>query len=263
VSGEPSRRQDPTLSIVIPAYEVGASIEKTLDRVAAFFDAEGLEGEVVAVDDGSRDGTLEAIERCAARDSRVVGLGFPHNRGKGAAVRSGLSAARGRVVAFTDADLPYSLEKIAEGAGLVEGGSDLVVGARDLAELDSRRDYPLSRRAASYLFGRFVATILGAGVVDSQCGLKVMTHDVARALADTLTVDGFAFDVEMLLLARRWGLSIERLPVTMARSDSSSVQLGSDAAEMTRDVLRLALRSRTGGLPPRPEVGERRDRSSS
>jgi len=263
VSGEPRRNEEPSLSIVIPAYDVAARIENTLDRVTAFFDERGFELEIVAIDDGSRDGTLVALERYAARDPRVVSLGFHQNRGKGAAVRAGLSAARGRVVAFTDADLPYSLERIVEGIELLEGDAELVVGARDLAEQDSRRDYPPSRRAASFIFGRFVATVLGTGVRDSQCGLKLMKRDVAWALADALTIDGFAFDVEMLLLARRWRLNVARLPVSMVRSGSSSVALGADAADMARDVLRIALRARRGRLPPRPAPRERQSRSGS
>ncbi len=105
---------------------------------------------------------------------------------------------------------------------------------------------------ASYVFGRFVAAVLGTEIEDSQCGLKLMRDDVARAFAETLTIDRFAFDVEMLLLARSWGLRVERLPVSMTHMAPSSVQLTRDALDMARDVARLAARRRSGRLPPRP-----------
>lgn len=236
----------------MPAYNESQGIQTTLSRLLAFFDEEGTDVEVIVVDDGSRDDTRTYVDRAAESDPRVVSAGFTENRGKGAAVREGLRLARGRVVAFTDADLPYGPERILSGMRRVEAGADFVAGARDLAALDSRRDYPLPRRVASYVFGRFVAAVLGTDIEDSQCGLKLMRHDVAKAFADALTIDRFAFDVEMLLLARSWGLRVERLAVSMTEMAPSSVQLTRDALDMARDVARLALRRRSGRLPSRP-----------
>jgi dolichyl-phosphate beta-glucosyltransferase len=236
----------------MPAYNESQGIQTTLSRLLAFFDRVGVDIEVIVVDDGSRDDTRSFVKRAAAADPRVIDAGLDENRGKGAAVREGLKLAHGRVVAFTDADLPYGPEKILEGKERIEAGADFVAGARDLATLDSRRDYPLPRRVASYVFGRFVAAVLGTKIEDSQCGLKLMRYDVAKAFADALTIDRFAFDVEMLLLARSWGLKVERLPVSMTHMAPSSVQLTRDALDMARDVARLAARRRTGRLPPRP-----------
>ncbi len=236
----------------MPAYNEGRGIQSVLSRLLAYFDEEGTDVEVIVVDDGSSDDTKSWIERAAEADPRIVSAGFAVNQGKGAAVREGLRRARGRVVAFTDADLPYGPEKILEGKALVDRGVDFVAGARDLAELDSRRDYPLPRRVASFVFGRFVSAVLGTAIEDSQCGLKLMRRDVADAFAETLTIDRFAFDVEMLLLARSWGLRVERLPVSMIHMAPSSVQLTRDALDMARDVARLAARRRTGRLPARP-----------
>jgi dolichyl-phosphate beta-glucosyltransferase len=241
---------DPQLTIVIPAYNEVERLGSTLDELRRY--VERTPTQVVVVDDGSTDGTYDLVERASREDGRFVGVRHDVNRGKGAAVRDGLLRADGGVVAFMDADLAYGLAPLAEVMRRIEDGADMVVGARDLLETDSRGRYTPVRRAATATFSTLVRWVVPLDVPDTQCGFKAMRRPVARHMARVMTVDGFAFDIEMLLVARLWRLRIDRIPVEMSRSRGSTVRLLADSLRMGRDLVAVRTRSLRGGYPPRP-----------
>jgi len=242
----------PDITIVIPAYNEEKRLPRTLSAVLAHMDATGANAELILVDDGSSDGTRRIIEEAAARDGRVAALSNPANLGKGAAVREGVRRARGRVVVFFDADLPYPLATIGQAVERLSRGADLVIGARDLASRDSRWRYSPLRRAATSLFNLLVEWSIPLGIPDTQCGFKAFSDEAAAALFDSLTVRSFAFDIELLLLARRWGMRIERIPVEMARAQGSTIRLTQDSLAMLRDLRAIRRRAKAGAFPPRP-----------
>ncbi|HEV2767156.1 MAG TPA: glycosyltransferase [Acidimicrobiales bacterium] len=224
------------LTVVVPAYGEGARIAGTvrrLDEALAGVDAHGGV-EVLVVDDGSSDATATEAETAGARVLRL-----PLNQGKGAAVRAGVLAARGRTVAFMDADLSYPPEQVLRLLAGVESGWDVVVGSRHHAgSVDVARP-GLVRSLSGRLFNLLTAVVLLGHYRDTQCGCKAFRSDVARLLFSRTKLDGFAFDVEVFHLVERYRLSLTEVPVTLVAAPGSTVRVGVDALRMVGDLFRL------------------------
>lgn len=231
----------PLLSVVVPAYNEARRLPATLDRVANFLKDSGTwrPAEIIVVDDGSRDETAAVAESFvppAGIVMRVLRLGA--NRGKGAAVRSGLAASQGDWVLITDADLAAPIEDLRT---LREAGVDLAVGSRAVRrELISRRQ-PWPRDLMGRSFNLMLRVLRLTDMRDTQCGFKLIEGDLARGLAQRLRLDGFAFDVEMLARARRMGRTVREVPVRWEHVDESRVRPVRHSLQMARDVLRLRL----------------------
>lgn len=233
---------DQRLSIVIPAYDEAGRIADTVRRVrAAVAEVDGGV-EVIVVDDGSADATA-AQARAAGAD---VVIEQPRNRGKGAAVRAGALAARGRTIAFTDADLAYSPDQLVGLLHGVEAGWDVVVGSRHHA--GSRTVVPTARlrRIGSNVVNWATSMVLLGAYRDTQAGLKAFRADAARAIFERSRVDGFGFDVEVFVIAERNGLSVREVPVRVENSTRSTVRVARDAARLARDLFRIRRWAREG-----------------
>ncbi|HEX5946241.1 MAG TPA: glycosyltransferase [Acidimicrobiales bacterium] len=228
------------VSVVVPAYDEADRIGDTVRRLRAGMcgelgDLADGDLEIVVVDDGSSDGTAEAA--LAAGAAQVVVQ--PRNRGKGAAVRLGVLAARGRTVAFTDADLSYAPDQVARVVAAVEDGWDVAIGDRRHPE--TRTLVAPSRLRA---WGSRVINWLGYAVLlgsyrDTQSGLKAFRSDVARFVFARARVDGFAFDIEVLHLVERHQLSLIEVPVEVVNSSRSTVSAARDAGRLVVDLLRI------------------------
>lgn len=222
------------LSVVIPAYEEAARIGATVAEVRRALDVVAAYGglEVVVVDDGSDDDTSGAAEAAGAD----VVVRHEVNQGKGAAVRTGVLAASGRTIVFTDADLAYSPDQVPGLVTLVEEGWDVVVGSRRHTDtttlVRARRLREVGGRAINLLTR---AVLLGQ-YRDTQCGLKAFRSDAARLIFSRSRVDGFAFDVELFHLVERYHLSLAEVPVAVANSSRSSVHVVRDALRLIRDL---------------------------
>ncbi|MBI2704221.1 MAG: glycosyltransferase family 2 protein [Actinobacteria bacterium] len=224
------------LSVVVPAYNeerIGHAVHRLREGLLKFSEEGGLE--IVVVDDGSHDGTADLAEAAGAD----VVIRQPVNRGKGSAVRAGMLAARGRTIAFTDADLSYSPDQIGNLLQEVEDGWDVVVGSRrhtDAVELVREgRLREIGSRGINILT-KFV--LLGEHH-DTQCGLKAFRSDVARLIFRHSHVDGFAFDVEVFHLVERYKLSLREVPVRVENQSRSTVHVARDAARLVRDLFRI------------------------
>lgn len=225
-----------SLSVVIPAYNEEARLGPTLARVREHLTARGGAWEVIVVDDGSRDATVEVAR---AGGATVIEQGV--NRGKGAAVRAGMLAARHDRVLFSDADLATPIEELAKLEARLDAGDDVAIASRALRGSDIRtRQHPM-RELMGKTFNVIVRALVLGGIKDTQCGFKLFTRDAARDLFGRATVDGFAFDVEVLVLARgRW--RVAEVPVVWHHVEESKVSPGVDAARMFADVIRLRWR---------------------
>lgn len=241
---------DHDLTLLVPSFDEERRLPGTLAGIAEFLNRWGLDYRVVVVDDGSQDGTARVSWRFGPRFST---LSLGRRCGKGAAVRQGMLAATGRVVAFTDADLPYDLGALQTACEWIANGEcEAVFGARDVAgaTCDARRR--LSRMAASAAFRQVVRLTISREVTDTQCGLKAFSRRAALDIFSRTRLDGFAFDAEVVLLCHRLGLTFRRVPVRLVNEYSSTLSLSRHSGRMLRDVLWLALRDRLSGRRPPP-----------
>lgn len=205
------------LSIIIPALNEEKKITADIVESSAFMATEGLSGEVIVVDDGSTDNTSQLAEEAAVADgiSRKV-LRHEINKGKGAAVRTGVLASSGEYVMFADSSLSVPFENSLRGLHLLrEGMCDVAQGSRRHADSVIRLQPRIYRRVLSLIFRWTTSIVLGvpSNITDSQCGFKIYRGDVARELFAQATIDGFMFDIEILLLAIKHGYHVKEFPV--------------------------------------------------
>jgi dolichyl-phosphate beta-glucosyltransferase len=237
----------PALSVVIPAYNEERRLGASLRRIAEYFRSTGVSPEIIVVDDGSRDGTASVGREFLALYDGPGALLLNHrNRGKGYSVRRGVLAAAGERVLITDADLSTPVE---EAHALLEAqereGAHIVIGSRALPGSRIEVHQPALRERLGMLFNRIMRMLTGLPYRDTQCGFKLLARSAAQPLARAMSVDGFAFDVELLWLARRAGLRVHEQPVRWRNSRGSSVSLLRDAPRMLWDL--MLLRRRLGG----------------
>jgi dolichyl-phosphate beta-glucosyltransferase len=191
--------------------------------------------EVVVVDDGSGDDTAARAE--AAGADRVVV--HPDNRGKGAAVRSGAAVARGRTIAFTDADLAYDPGHLLVLLDRIEEGWDVAVGSRRHTDAVTLVRARRLREVGGRVINLLTQAVLLGHYRDTQCGLKGFRADVAPVILGQGLIDGFAFDIELFHLVERYGLSMVEVPVQVENSDVSSVHALRDGVRLVRDLFRI------------------------
>jgi dolichyl-phosphate beta-glucosyltransferase len=209
-----------------------------------------LETEIIVVDDGSDDGTADAALQAEA--DQVLEL--KENRGKGAAVRAGVSVASGSYVLFTDVDLAYEPSQILKLIEALNAGADVVLGSRRHSASQEVNSPGVVREWGSRVFNRLTRIVVPSPHLDTQCGLKGFTSEAAQTIFSRAKVDGFAFDVEVLFLARNLGCVITEIPVTLDHVEQSTVKFIPQAIRMLWDVIRVRVWSnlgRYGDLPPR------------
>jgi len=241
------------LTIVVPAFNEAHRLPDGMERFAAAVDDGSVDldvTEVVFIDDGSTDDTADTARRLLAPVPHHRVISLPANRGKGAAIRTGVALARGSCTAYMDADMaidPRAVPLLLDGLGTY----DAAIGSRALP--DSMVDGTYTVRAAmGRLFNRLVTTGTGLGLQDTQCGFKAFRTPAARLLFHLVRIDRFAFDVELLARARRLGLRVTEVPVQWKNVPGSTIHPLQDSITMLSDVFR----SRLGLLatPPVPAV---------
>jgi len=239
---------DQLVSIILPAYRAAPSLVETIERIR---DAtEGIEIEIVVVDDGSDDGTASVALQAGA--DQVVEM--KENRGKGAAVRAGVLVASGSYVLFTDVDLAYEPSQILKLIDALNADADVVLGSRRHLASQEVNSAGLVREWGSRVFNRLTRILIPSPHLDTQCGLKGFRSQAAQSIFAQTKVDGFAFDVEVLFLARKLGFVITEIPVTLDHVEQSTVKFIPQALQMLWDVIRVRVWSilgRYNDLPPR------------
>jgi dolichyl-phosphate beta-glucosyltransferase len=250
----------PALSVVVPTLNEESCIEQFLERVSRFLESQHVAWEIVVVDDGSRDATVALVERAVSNDSRIRLLRQPH-RGKGAAVRRGMLAAQGAWRMMADADLSVAPE---DWKALLDASrqadAEVIVGSREAAGAQ-RIDEPMKRHLIGRVFNSLVQLLLLPGVDDTQCGFKLFRADVIVSVFPRVTVEGFAFDVELLFLARRAGFRIREVGVVWVCRRDSRVRFSRGAAAFG-DIVGIRLKAWRRGyedLPrrhPLPRTGD-------
>ena len=205
--------QNLTYTLVIPAYNEGARLAPTLERVLGYIARHECDAEVIVVNDGSRDNTADIVRSFAQDHPWLRLVENPGNRGKGYSVRNGVLHARGRVVLFTDADLSSPIEEVPKLLQALAAGADIAIGSRWLqAELQTKRQ-SLHRQFFGRIFNLLLRITLGLHFKDTQCGFKAFRQRAALAVFPLQKIEGWGFDPEILFLARKVGLKVQEVPV--------------------------------------------------
>jgi dolichyl-phosphate beta-glucosyltransferase len=240
------------LSLIIPSYNSANFIAQTLAQAVTYLEHRREPYELIVVDDGSVDASAAVLSELAARQCSVHVIRNGINRGKGHAVRAGVTRSSGERVIFTDADLAYPLEEIDKIICALDAGADVAIADRTAPQSlyhmsPAFFSYLYTRHVFSRLFNLMVRSWLGLAVRDCQAGLKGFRRDAADTIFSRQRLDGFAFDVEVLYIARRFNLKLSQVPVEFRYfSEPSTVAFMSDSLCALRDLLRVRVNAMRG-----------------
>jgi dolichyl-phosphate beta-glucosyltransferase len=236
------------VSVVIPAYNESRRLPATLQHWLAFFATQPYAAELIVVDDGSTDQTAAFVRDLAAQHSELRLVQLPANRGKGAAVRAGMLAATGARVFYADADLNVAPQHVVPFLRLLDGGYDVIIGSR------SSRQYSVTERSVSRVLAGLLIQLVRRSILlpvfrDTQCGFKGFRRAAARAIFGACAVSSFAFDIEVLFLARKKGFKVKEVRVAVERREGSTYSLRRHLLPFVRDIFSIkwrVLRGRYG-----------------
>ena len=245
-------------SIVIPAYNEAKRLPRTLERVQAYLSQQTYDAEIVVVDDGSRDGTADLVRRDWPR---VRLASYKPNRGKGFAVKMGMTTASGEYRIFYDADGATPIEELERVWPRFQDGADIVIGSRSVPDARVLVHQAWYRELIGRGFNRLLRILRLTPFIDTQCGFKAFTARAARIVFAKQLLHRFTFDAEVLLIATRHGLRIVEVPVEWTNSKSSRVNLLTTAPRTLRDIVQIRRNLARGlydpdGAPERDEGDE-------
>jgi len=242
------------LSIIIPAYNEEKRLPRTLGHIQDYFaryQIQSSQVEVLVIDDGSRDGTVQIAKEWAHRMASLRLLSNSPNRGKGYSVRRGMMEARGRIALFTDADLPSPMEESRKLLAAIEAGNEIAIGSRAVdRSLILVRQSPF-REVAGFVFNGLARLLMGLPFHDTQCGFKAFLHRPSRIVFEQQRAEGFGFDPEILFLAKHHGLRVAEVPVRCTHDPATKVRVFRDGFLMFADLLLTRWNCLLGRYPRR------------
>lgn len=234
------------ISLVIPFYNEEKIIKETAcdlcDALSSYCLGSGNEFEIIFSNDGSTDLSLDIIKESARAESGIKVVSYPDNRGKGSAVREGVLASSGDIVMYTDCDLAYGTDILISAAETLYGSdADVLIGSRKKHE-DGYSGYGFLRRAASKIYMKILSLVSKVKVSDSQCGMKAFRKEAAEKIFSSAEENGWAFDLELLMLADRFGFRTEEIGVKIINHRGSHIKVLSDGIKMLSDVRKIKKR---------------------
>jgi len=213
------------LSIIIPAYNEASRLPKTLREVDKYLSNQNYEYEIIVVNDGSKDKTAEVVKDLMLEIKNLKLIDNKENHGKGYVVRQGMLQAKGDYRIFTDADNSTSIEQIEKMLPEFKNGYDVVIGSRDIKGAVIAVPQPWWRRKLGDIFNLIVQVIAGLwGIWDTQCGFKGFSKEAVENIFPKCRINRWAFDVEVLVIAKRLGYKIKEIPVTWINSPETKVR---------------------------------------
>ena len=224
------------LSVVLPVYDEARVLEATFAELVPHLEGLGKDFEIVCVDDGSTDGSWEILQRLAAEDVRVRIERLPENRGKGAAVRRGVLLAEGEHVVFMDVDLSTPLDEMSGFLGALESGYHVVIGNRRAPGSRITRHQPWLRETLGRGFTVLTRLALAPGVHDFTCGFKAFQREAAKKIFERSTLNGWAFDAELVVIAHALELKLAQVPVAWHDQEGSKVRVVAAVLGSLRDL---------------------------
>jgi dolichyl-phosphate beta-glucosyltransferase len=231
------------LSIVIAAYNEESRIGESLLKIKEYLEGRDADYEIIVVDDGSTDNTRQVAADYKSEITNLKVIGYPINKGKGYALRQGVFASKGDAVLLTDADLSTPIEELDRLLPLIVGGRyDVVIGSRALEASKILKKQPWWRQGMGKIFNRIVKLLVLDDFNDTQCGFKLFSGKVARSLFKYARVNRFAYDVEILAMAKNNGYRISEVPVRWINSPESKVNPIFDSIQMLFDLIKIRMR---------------------
>lgn len=228
------------LSLVIPAYNESKRLPNYLNSLHDYFSNENFKNyEIIIVDDGSEDKLEQIINKIKVKWDQIVYIKHLLNQGKGAAVRTGVLASKGKYILFTDADgaTPIHFEKSFR--ELIDAGEDIVVGSRKLGSTNIKCQRSFARKLVSWGFSTLVSLIVDIDVKDTQCGFKMFRNCIAQQLFSISKINGYLFDIEILLLAKHFKYSVVEFPIDWTETQGSKIELFFDSLRLFVELLRI------------------------
>ncbi len=227
------------LSIIVPAYNEQRRLPKTLSSIDSYLRKQPYEYEILVVNDGSKDKTAEVVEDLKVKIKNLRLVDNKENHGKGFVVRQGLLEAKGEYRLFTDADNSTSIDQVEKMWPEVKKGYDIVIGSRDLKESIIAVPQTWIRRRLGDLFNLFTQVTCGLwGIWDAQCGFKIFTKEAVEKIFPKCKINRFAFDPEILVIAKKLGFKIKEIPVVWINEPESRVKFKS-MVKMGLDLLKI------------------------
>ncbi len=233
------------LSIVIPAYNEEKKIYRDIEAIYDYFRENFINGELIIVDDGSRDNTFNAASEFKNKYPTLKVLTYKQNRGKGYAVKTGILEASGKNILFADAGLcvPYKCVKL--GIELLESGSDIAIGSRRTSETKIVQKQPLYRRLGSQIFHFLIKTfsVIPEGIQDTQCGFKLFKKEIAHKVFKRLFTEKFMWDIEMLRIAKKEKYKVGIFPVEWSNDPDTKFRPYIGSIENIIQILNIMIRT--------------------
>ena len=227
------------LSIVVPAFNEEKRIERPLDEVVQYLRSRFEHWELIYSDDGSTDKTLEKLRSLQEKYPEIKIVGVPKNRGKGSAVRIGMSAASGNVILFSDTDFSTPIQEAERLFQYLDDGYDVAIGSRGLSDSQVEVHQAWAREMMGKMFNAMLRSLLPIEFKDTQCGFKMFSRKAVDIILPKMHLESFAFDVEMLIIAQANRLRIAEVPVIWRNVLDSRVHPIRNSIEMIRDVLKV------------------------
>ncbi|MEK6862297.1 MAG: dolichyl-phosphate beta-glucosyltransferase [Nanoarchaeota archaeon] len=232
-----------SLSVVIPAYNESQRIKSTVDIILKYLKNWKIKFEIIVVDDGSIDNTVDEVKKINKKNIRLIKNG--RNYGKGYSEKNGILNSRYEYVLFSDADLSTPIDMLDRFEKYIDN-YDIVIGSRALSGSDIKIKQPFYREFMGKIFNKFVRLFTVRGINDTQCGFKLFKGNIAKKIFERATLDGFGFDVEILYIAKLNGIKIIEVPVIWRNSKLSKVRPIKDAVRMFKDLFIIRINKAKG-----------------
>lgn len=232
----------PELSVVVPGYNEAERLPRSLDKVVPWLEGLGRPFELILVDDGSRDSTLEVMRAWEARHRGIRVVYQRPNRGKGRALATGVAVSRGALVLVSDADFSTPIQELPKLEVALTVGADVAIGSRARPGSLIEVPQPFYRVLGGRALNVAIQALALPGLWDTQCGFKLFRGDLAREVFARLHTDGFAYDVEVLWRARQAGCKVVEVPVVWRHMEDSRVAPFRHSFQILRDVVAMRLR---------------------
>lgn len=230
----------PEISIIIPVYNDAAHIGKSIDALKLFIETENLNAEIIIINDGGEDATAKIVEDKIKMYEAARFINRRENKGKGYSVREGIRAASGKFMIFTDADLPYGTKYFKTIIEKLKSDADLVLANRNLrGSPANQKNLSILRKLTHWGFAFLVRRLLNLEFTDTQAGLKGIKKEASSRILPKLKIDRYAFDLELLLAAKKAGLKIKEIPVVLENVGQSNINVFKDSFQMFKDILKI------------------------